>query len=70
MYCPRRHRSRRIAELDTLKKSLFNAGFLANQVMHTHLVLRTTFHNKRMMSSSVGALVFSFLYLLCYLPLN
>ena len=31
----------------------------ANRVTHTHLVLRTTFHNKQMMSSS-GALVLSF----------
>ena len=41
----------------------------ANRVTHNHLVLRTTFHNKQMMSSS-GDLVLSFLYLHCYLPLN
>ena len=33
----------------------------ANRVTHNHLVLRTTFHNKQMMSSS-GNLVLSFLY--------
>ena len=31
----------------------------ANRLTHTHLVLRTTFHNKQMMSSS-GDLVLSF----------
>ena len=30
LYCPRRHRSCRIAELDTLNKSLFNADFWVN----------------------------------------
>ena len=30
LYCPHRHRSCRIAELDTLNKSLFNADFWTN----------------------------------------
>ena len=32
----------------------------ANRVMHTHLVLRTTFHNKQMMSSSGASMVLTF----------